>query len=83
MSDAIPVPDRVVQAVETYIYDELASATAYENRTPLDESGIWSLHRLAASIYGMGFDAGERVEGERGRRNIQRLRDREKAVSGE
>ena len=81
MSDAIPVPEKVVQDVEQYIYDELASASKYANRTPLDESGIWSLHRLAARIYQLGFDAGERIEAERGRRERIRDQDRQKAVS--
>lgn len=80
MSDAIPVPQGVVQTVEEYVYSELSNAEKYENRTPLDESGIWSLHRLAAQIYAMGFDAGERIEHERGRAERQRMRDTTRAT---
>lgn len=74
MSDAIPVPQNVVQEVEDYIDKELSDRDKYENRTPLDESGIWSLHRLAARIYARGFGEGERIEAERGRGERRRLR---------
>lgn len=75
MSDAIPVPESVVRAVEAYVYGELSDAAKYGNREPLDESGIWSLHRLVARVYSMGFDAGERVEAERSRSAARRLRE--------
>lgn len=78
MSEAIPVPQSVVQAVEEYVYSELSSKTKYENRTPLDESGIWSLHRLAARIYAQGFDAGERIESDRSRAERRRMREEAK-----
>lgn len=74
MSEAIPVPGHVVSAVEEYVDSELSDAEKYTNSTPLDESGIWSLHRLAARIYAMGFDAGERIEAERGRAQHRRMR---------
>jgi hypothetical protein len=61
------VTAEVVQMVEEYIRSELSDAEKYDNRTPLDESGIWSLHALSARIYARGFDDGERVEAERGR----------------
>lgn len=69
------VTQAVVQQVEEYIYSELSD----ENRTPLDESVIWSLHALAAGIYQLGFDDGERVESARAR--AQRLRERDRAKS--
>lgn len=71
------VTQAVVQQVEEYIYSELSDAAKYENRTPLDESGIWSLHALAARIYQLGFDDGERIESERAR--AERLRERDRA----
>lgn len=72
MSEAIPVSQAVVQAVEDYVYKELSDREKYDNRTPLDESGIWSLHRVAARIYAMGFAKGERIEAERNRAELQR-----------
>lgn len=77
MTDTIPVPATVVQQVEEYVYKELSDAEKYDNSSPLDESGIWSLHRLAARIYAAGFDAGERVEAERSRAAANRRRDAE------
>ncbi|OCB57666.1 hypothetical protein A5677_17025 [Mycobacterium malmoense] len=75
-----PVPQDVVQEVESYVEKELSDRDKYSNRMPLDESGIYSLHRLVARIYGMGFDAGERVEAERSRAMRNRLRDTTKAA---
>ena len=71
----IPIPADVVQAVEDYIHKELSDAQKYDNSSPLDESGIWSLHRLAANIYAKGFDAGCRIELERQRQSHIRQRE--------
>lgn len=68
----IVTPD-IVLAVEEYVDTELQQAEKYTNRTPLDDSGIWSLHALAADLYAMGFDDGQRVEAERGRHQRRRL----------
>ena len=73
---AIPVPTEVIRAVEEYVYSELSDAEKYDNSSPLDESGIWSLHRLAACIYQMGFAAGELAESERQHHVHQRDHDR-------
>lgn len=56
----------VVQMVEEYVYKELSDAEKYENRSPLDESGIWSLHALAAEIYAAAFGPkmSARIEGD-------------------
>lgn len=70
-----PVPSNVVALVEQYVHSELDNAKKYENRDPLDESGIWSLHRLASEIYAAGFNDGVRVEDERGRGQFQRFRE--------
>ncbi|MUL47583.1 hypothetical protein FZI85_25040 [Mycobacterium sp. CBMA293] len=75
----VPVPDDVVQVVEQYVEGELSDAVKFDNRAPLDESGIWSLHRLAANIYAKGFEAGTRVEGERQRQVQRRARDQRPA----
>jgi hypothetical protein len=65
-----PLP--VVHLIEEYLSHELAQCQQFENRTPLDDSGIWSLHRLAAEIYGLGFNDGEWVEAERSRQRARR-----------
>ena len=70
-----PVPPDVARTVETYVNGELADAKQYSNRTPLDESGVWSLHRLVAAAYARGFSDGAFVEAERAR--CQSRRDRE------
>lgn len=71
-------PREVVAAVEAYVSSELSDASRYTNRSLLDESGVWSLHRLAADVYALGWEAGERAQAERD--NQQRRRDRERAV---
>ena len=69
-------PPDVVMAVEQYVSRELSDAEKYENRTPLDESGIWSLHALAARIYAMGWEGGERSTDEKTRAERVREHDR-------
>lgn len=58
-------PPQVVQAVESYVSKALHDARAFSNSTPLDESGIWSLHTLAAEIYALGWRDGEDAEARR------------------
>ena len=65
-------PNNVVNMVELYVDGELADAKKFENREPLDESGIYSLHILAADIYEAGFRDGRASEGERARREANR-----------
>lgn len=67
-----PLP--VVELVEAYVYSELQDAKRYDNRTPLDDSGIFSLHRLAAEIYAAGYADGERAESRREGANRLRAR---------
>lgn len=71
-SDPKVVTTQIIQMVEQYVWKELDDARKYGNRTPLDESGIWSLHRLCAEIYSIGFRDGEFVEAERQRYIAQR-----------
>ena len=59
------MPVQVAQLVNGYAASELADSRKYSNRQPLDDSGIFSLHRLAAEIYAAGFTAGEQVAEER------------------
>ncbi|MCX2931358.1 hypothetical protein ORI20_13825 [Mycobacterium sp. CVI_P3] len=71
----IPVPGEIVDLVDEYVRKQLDDAKQYDNRSPLDESGIFSLHRLASEIYAAGFEAGVRVEGARASGVDQRRRD--------
>lgn len=71
------LPIALVQAVDTYAERELADAAKYDNRQPLDESGIWSLHALAAKCYAAGWADGEAAEGQRTRAARNRQRDAE------
>lgn len=67
-------PSDVVAAVEGYVARELSDAVQYENRAPLDESGIYSLHSLAADVYARGFADGAHAAHTRelARRNRER-----------
>ena len=71
-----PVPVDIVEAVDRFVDDEHRDARKYTNREVLDESGIYTLHTTAASIYARGYDDGRRAE--RARANAERTREREK-----
>jgi len=64
-------PRAIANLVETFVNDEYEDDRKYENRTPLDESGVWTLHQLAAEIYAAGFEEGLRTAEcrEQGRRS--------------
>lgn len=68
-------PTYIVDLVEAYVHKELTDSGEYSNRRPLDESGVFSLHRLAAEIYAGGYQDGERSEARRVSARI--LRERE------
>lgn len=72
-------PRGVIDLVEQYVRSELSDAKKYSNRTPLDESGIWSLHQLAAKIYAFGYAQGEEAESCRRYANYDRIRDQHAA----
>ena len=72
-------PREVVELVDSYVDEELHDRQKYTNREPLDESGVYSLHLLAADIYALGYSAGEQAEGARAR-NRQRRADRKSVV---
>lgn len=74
------LPSDMILEVEQYVTKELSDAAKYDNRTPLDDSGVWSLHQLAAQIYARGWADGEFAEAERGRG--ERRRERENLNSG-
>ena len=47
-------PLHVVQEVERFVASEIADVDRYLNRSHMDDSAVYSLHRLAATIYAMG-----------------------------
>jgi hypothetical protein len=55
------VTRQVAELVDRYAAKELRDARQYDNRTPLDESGIYALHALAAEIYAHGFNDGNLI----------------------
>lgn len=63
--------------VEDYVDRAHDQAAKYDNSTPLDESGVWGLHELAATIFETGFEEGSRVRGIREQGQRQRRRDAE------
>jgi len=65
-------PHAIANLVETFINDEHNDDRKYTNRTPLDSSGVWSLHQLAAEIYAVGFEEGVRTEEARQRGTRER-----------
>lgn len=67
-------PLHVAQDVESYVDGEYRDAAKYSNRDLLDDSGVYSLHELAARIYQRGFNDGRAVEG--WKRNEARNRSR-------
>lgn len=80
MSESIIEPREVAEAVERYVAAEFAESRKFENRKPLDDSGVWSLHRLAATVFALGFAAGEHVADIRFR--AQRGRELDRATDG-
>ena len=77
---SIVEPKAIADLVEFFINDEHGNAAKYTNRTPLDESGAWSLHQLAGKIYAAGFEEGERAEGDRWQGSRQRRLDADRAA---
>lgn len=83
MLDRSPVPNEVVQAVDGFVDEELRDAAKFENRSPLDESGVFALHLLAAHIYSLGWKAGANAEGLRQAAVGYRRRDAERSKAAE
>lgn len=74
-------PAEIVQLVEAFVESEHRDAAKYANRTPLDDSGVFTLHRLAAEIYAAGYRDGERAESARRHGERRRERDRNAAAT--
>jgi hypothetical protein len=70
-------PLTVAEVVENYVESELRDEAKYENRKPLDESGVWSLHALAARIYAQGWFDGRRAADMHARGQRLRLKEAE------
>lgn len=60
--------------VERYVDREVADAK-YDNRQPLDDSGVYSLHFLAAEIFAAGVKQGEYVAHIRARGEVRRAKE--------
>jgi hypothetical protein len=73
-------PKAIADLVEEFVNDEHRDAGKWENRTPLDESGVFSLHRMAADIYAAGFEEGLRTSEARERGTRQREFDADRAA---
>jgi hypothetical protein len=74
-AEPIVEPREVANLIERYVSQALADARKYDNSQPLDDSGVFTLHRLGARIYALGFDAGEQVANVRESGMRQRQRD--------
>jgi len=83
VKDDFVLPADLVLEVEMWADKQIEDSINFVNREPLDESGIFTLHRLAASIYARGWGDGARAEGERlrgvGRRERAAQRREEQA----
>lgn len=77
------LPVNLVQEVDSYVDKALEDAIKYSNSAPLDESGVYSLHLLAARIYAAGFADGQRAMHERDRAEQRRAGARERLAQGE
>lgn len=69
-------PPAVVELIEGFVDDEHRDNARYDNRTLLDDSGVFSLHRAAAQIYAMGYRDGEMAQSARDRGDRRRERER-------
>lgn len=67
-----PMPIGLVREVDSYVRSELDDAKKFDNREPLDESGVWSLHRLVERAYAQGWQEGAEAESERARARASR-----------
>jgi hypothetical protein len=65
-------PKEIVDLVEGFVSDAYSDASKFENSSLLDESGVWTLHQLAADIYAAGFEEGVRTEEARNRGKRER-----------
>lgn len=57
----LPEPSAIADLVEDFVTDEYRQAAQYDNKDVLDDSGVYSLHLLAARIYAEGHAEGRRA----------------------
>jgi hypothetical protein len=69
------LPRRAADGIEEFVEQRLADAEKYPNSEPLDESGVFSLYRLAATIYAQGYEDGESIAEVRASSRRRRARD--------
>lgn len=78
MSEPIyPEPVEVAELVERFVTNEHDGAQRF--RSPLDDSGVYDLHTIAARIYAMGHEDGLRLANAR-RRGARDRADRTETV---
>ncbi|QPZ39715.1 hypothetical protein [Paramicrobacterium chengjingii] len=74
-----PVPIEVVEIIDRFIEREHDAARKFTNREVLDESGAYSLHEAASSVYARAYHDGRMAERARTNGERQRARDTERA----
>lgn len=74
-SPVFPETPNAASAVEDFIDTEHDDARRYSNRSPLDHSGAYSLHRLAGRIYADGWGTGHITGHDQAHRALRRERD--------
>lgn len=67
ITDMHPVPIDVVRSVRDFVRKARKDAEQYDNVELLDDSQVYSLHRLAAEVYAAGWSAGHYVGSEEAR----------------
>lgn len=72
-------PSDVVEAVEQWITHALNASAKYSNHELLGADDAFTLHRLAAEVYAIGWEHGERAEARR--QSAQRYRDRDRLAA--
>lgn len=82
MRDSIVTPE-VVNAVDEYIGTETRQVERSSNREMLDESGIFSLHLLAAKIFAKGYELGQLSAEARHHGEHMRRFERERAAKAD
>ncbi len=61
MSRIPPVPASIIESVRVFVRKARLDAENYENVELLNDSQVYSLHRLAGEIYATGWDDGHRA----------------------
>ncbi len=84
MTDDRVLPLHLADLIEGFVESEHRNAERYDNKQVLDEGGVYSLYRLAATVYAAGFNDGNALALRQ--QSSARMRERERnreAVSDE